>query len=235
MRLGQFLFTILIALALFALIGIVDWSTVGDWALIMLVLALLGPVLLIISYLVLKVKDNSEVINRRLGIFFNWVIVISGIVIFILIVTSQINTDDDYRESQITIPEKNESRKPNQSNSTGQSILERPLESEQKPSKSDLLGSGLETIKKTDTTSSAGIEFLKAVQEAIPKYQGYDPYVLRSKALQDKAFFNEISLDFFENTMTEEERVLYQKDRQAYKDMLKRVRTNILKELTKTD
>lgn len=105
MRLGQFLFSILVTLVLLALIGIVDWSTVGDWALVMLVIALMGPVLLIISYLVLKVKDNREVISRRLGFFFNWVIVISGFVILVSIISIYFASDfDSPVETNISAP-----------------------------------------------------------------------------------------------------------------------------------
>lgn len=129
MRLGQFLFTILIALILFALIGIVDWNTVGNWALIMLAIALMGPVLLIISYLVLKVKDNSETINRKLGVFFNWVIIISGFVIFILIVSSITQTNNIYHVTQSTAGDQSKASK---SNSDKTIDLERPAEPESK-------------------------------------------------------------------------------------------------------
>jgi hypothetical protein len=108
MRFGQFLFTILIALVLLALIGLVDWDMVGSWGIFMLILALIGPVFLIVSHLVMKLKEkkNDEAINKKLGVFFNWVIVISGFVIFILIVSSQTDTSTSY-EKQIPIKEQN--------------------------------------------------------------------------------------------------------------------------------
>jgi hypothetical protein len=188
MRLGQFLFTILIALVLFALIGIVDWSTVGDWALIMLVLALMGPVLLIISYLVLKVKDNSEVISRRLGVFFNWVIIISGFVIFILIVLSQSNTKNPYRESQHSTSQQKIDSNPKTSISEEAIDLEKPAEPKPKTQDYNL-----------NVDNNLNINVKEYLKEKLQKKESwankeyFETYILSHEAIISEIFYLDLS------------------------------------------
>lgn len=93
MRFGQLLFLILFLLIALALFGQADWETVGDWGLFMLILALAGPVIGLVSYgfYQMKEKADSESVARiktKIGKFINWVIILSGIIIIAFIFIS---------------------------------------------------------------------------------------------------------------------------------------------------
>lgn len=98
MRLGQFLFTILLALIFLAIIGFVDWGTVGGWGLFMLILALIGPLIIIVSYWVIKLKDKKsnkgqqENKPKKDGV--KWLLTIGGLIIFIGVISIREKSSD---------------------------------------------------------------------------------------------------------------------------------------------
>jgi len=84
MRFGQFLFLILFLLIALALFGVVDWNTVGDWGIFMLILAVTGSVIGLFVYIFFqkKASDESTVkMKNKIGKIINWLIIITGIAI----------------------------------------------------------------------------------------------------------------------------------------------------------
>lgn len=93
MRFGQFLFLILFLLVALALVGVVDWSTVGGWGMFMLILAVAGPVIGLFGYIYFKMKEKAEdgsaaKIKSKFGKIINWLIILTGLTIVAFIFIS---------------------------------------------------------------------------------------------------------------------------------------------------
>jgi len=183
MRLGQFLFTILIALIFLAIIGFVDWGTVGSWGLFMLILALIGPLLLIVSYLIIKLKEkkSDEKTNKNLGTYFNWVLVISGFVIFTLIVSSQ---TDMFKSFEIN------------NGDSSKTIDEDWLLDTENLEKSDDVSTNHELVE-PETSKEEYLEIAKNLKEGL--YIGSDltPHQILVKLNNDEDFFEKVNEKYF--------------------------------------
>jgi len=93
MRLGQILFLILFFLIALALIGIIDWNTVGDWGIFMLILAVAGPAIGLFGFIFFQLKEkagNNSAVNlkNKIGRIINWLIILTGIIIVAFIFIS---------------------------------------------------------------------------------------------------------------------------------------------------
>ena len=93
MRFGQILFLILFFLIALAFFGIVDWNTVGDWGIFMLILAAAGPAIGLFGYIYFQLKEKAgdkSVVNlkAKIGRIINWLIILTGIIIVAFIFIS---------------------------------------------------------------------------------------------------------------------------------------------------